>query len=112
MEDNYLPACTRYVELNPVRAGLVKYPEDWRWSSAAAHIAGQDDILVKTKPLLQIVNKPWKQFLAVDIKETEIELFRKHERTGRPLGEDDFIEKLERLLDRTLKPQKPGPKKK
>lgn len=112
MEDQYLLACTRYVELNPVRAGLVKNPEDWRWSSAAAHIAGQEDTLVKTDPLLQIVNKPWKQFLTVDIEETEIDLFRKHERTGRPLGEDDFIEKLERLLDRTLKPQKPGPKKK
>ena len=110
MEEQYLLACTKYVELNPVRAGLVKNPEDWRWSSAAAHITGEDDILVKTKPLLKIANKPWKQFLAVDVQDSEIELFRKHERTGRPLGEDAFIEKLEHLLDRTLKPQKPGPK--
>ena len=42
----------------------------------------------------------------------EIELFRKHERTGRPLGMDSFIEKMERLLGRKLKPEKPGPKKK
>jgi len=112
MEEQYLLACAQYVELNPVRAGLVKNPEDWRWSSASAHISGEDDILVKTKPLLQMVNKPWKRFLSVDAAEPEIELFRKHERTGRPLGENDFIEKLERLLDRTLKPQKPGPKRK
>ena len=88
----------------------INFREDWRWSSAAAHITGKDDILVKTEPLLELANKPWKQFLAVDVEEPEIELFRKHERTGRPLGEDAFIEKLEHLLDRTLKPQKPGPK--
>jgi len=55
---------------------------------------------------------PWKKFLSFDAGELEIELFRKHERTGRPLGEDSFIEKLERLLDRKLEPQKPGPKMK
>jgi len=42
----------------------------------------------------------------------EIKLFRKHERTGRPLGEDLFIKKMEFLLDRKFKPQKSGPKKK
>ncbi|MBW2100842.1 MAG: transposase [Deltaproteobacteria bacterium] len=112
MEEEYLLACTRYVELNPVRSGLVKKPEDWPWSSAGAHMKGKDDILVKTKPLQKIVNKPWEKFLAFDVQEQEIELFRKHERTGRPLGSDSFIEKMELLLDRKLKPQKPGPKKK
>ncbi len=76
---------------------------------------GKDDILVKTKPLLELANKPWKDFLTVDsidVHEPEMELFRKHERTGRPLGEDLFIGKIESLLDRRLKPQKPGPKKK
>ncbi len=73
---------------------------------------GKDDILVKTKPLLEMVNSPWRHFLAFDVHEPEMELFRKHERTGRPLGEDSFIERLELLLDRKLKPQKPGRKKK
>ena len=73
---------------------------------------GNDDILVKTKPLLQIVNKPWEMFLLSDTQEQEIALLRKHERTGRPLGENSFIENLELLLDRKLKSQKPGPKKK
>jgi len=39
-------------------------------------------------------------------------LFRKHERTERPLGVDSFIGTMELLLGRKLKPQKPGPKKK
>ena len=112
MEETYLLACARYVELNPVRANLVKKPEDWRWSSAKAHMKRKDDILVKTRPVLEIVNKPWKKFLASDVQEFEMELFRKHERTGRPLGEASFIEKMELLLDRRLKLRKPGPKKK
>ena len=112
MEESYLLACTRYVELNPVRAGLVKNPEDWHWSSAGPHMKGEDDILVKTKPLLEIVNNPWEDFLSYDALEPEIELLRKHERTGRPLGEASFIGTMEILLGRILKPKKPGPKKK
>jgi putative transposase len=42
--------------------------------------------------------------------ESERAVFRKHERTGRPIGDETFIERLERLLDRRLKPRKPGPK--
>ena len=112
MEEQYLLACTRYVELNPVRAGLVKKPEEWPWSSAGPHMKGKNDILVKAKPLRKMANKNWKKFLAVDVQEPEIKLFRKHERTGRPLGADSFIEKMELLLNRGLKLRKPGPKKK
>ncbi|ACN16401.1 transposase family protein [Desulforapulum autotrophicum HRM2] len=111
MEERYLLACTKYVELNPVRAGLVEKPENWRWSSAGAHMKGKDDILVMTKPLLEIVKTPWEVFLSLDVEKSQIELFQKHERTGRPLGEDSFVIKMELLLDRKLKPQKPGPKK-
>lgn len=82
------------------------------WSSAAAHLKGKDDLLVKARPLLKMVNSSWKKFLAVDVGESEIEVLRRHERTGRPMGADAIIEKLERLLDRKLKHQKPGPKKK
>nr|WP_319392688.1 transposase [uncultured Desulfobacter sp.] len=111
MEERYLLACTRYIEYNPVRAGLVECPEDWKWSSAVAHMDETDDVLVKTSPLLEIVNTPWEAFLSSDIKESEIELFRKHERTGRPLGKTTFVKQLETILDRRLRPKKPGRKK-
>ena len=48
MDETYLLATARYVELNPVRAGIVDAPEMYLWSSASAHISGQDDALVKT----------------------------------------------------------------
>ncbi len=47
LDQRYLLACAKYVELNPVRAGLVKKPEDWPWSSAGPHTKRKDDILVK-----------------------------------------------------------------
>jgi len=112
MEESYLLACARYVELNPVRAGLVKTPENWRWSSAASHIKGNDDILVKTKALIEMVGKPWKAFLSYDVEKSKIEIFRRHERTGRPLGGNSLIETLESALGRNLKSGKPGTKKK
>jgi len=43
MDEAHLYAATRYVELNPVRAGLVSNPTEYRWSSAGAHVKGQDD---------------------------------------------------------------------
>lgn len=58
------------------------------------------DVLVKTSPLLEIVNTSWGDFLSSDIKESEIELFRKHEQTGRPLGKTIFVKQLEIILDR------------
>jgi putative transposase len=111
MEEPYLLACTRYVELNPVRAGLVQRPEEWKWSSAGPHIKGQDDIVVNTKPLLEMVHSSWKELLSADVNDQEISVLKKHDRTGRPLGENAFIEELEFLLSRQLKRQKPGPKK-
>ena len=52
MDERYLLRAARYVELNPVRAKLCRVPWRWRWSSAAAHVAGRDDGLVRVAPLL------------------------------------------------------------
>ena len=47
----YLLACMRYIELNPVRAHLVTRPGDYRWSSFRANALGQEDLLVTPHPL-------------------------------------------------------------
>lgn len=109
MDENYLLAAVRYVELNPMRAGLVKEPWSYSWSSAHAHLTGVDDKFVKVSPLLEMV-KDWRGFLLSGIPEAEMEKLRKHERTGRPLGKTLFVEKLEGTLDRLLSKQKPGRK--
>jgi len=109
MDENYLLAAARYVEMNPVRAGMVHTPEDYRWSSAHAHLEGHDDLLVKVAPLLEMVGD-WRVFLDSD-EEIDKDRLRQHERTGRPLGRESFVEGLEADLNRELRPRKPGPKK-
>ncbi|UCG67915.1 MAG: hypothetical protein JSW12_12600, partial [Deltaproteobacteria bacterium] len=52
------------------------------------------------------------RFLSGDTPEEEIALVRTHERTGRPLGADGFIDWLDRTSGRILHRQKPGPKPK
>jgi len=76
------------------------------------HLNGKDDILVKTDAVSRIFGGSFRKILTMDIDECEMETLRKHERTGWPLGDVNFIEKMEVLLDRKLKPQKSGPKKK
>ncbi|CAG0994007.1 transposase [Geobacter sp.] len=110
MDETYLLAAVKYIEMNPVRAHLAPDPYSWRWSSAKAHAVGKDDILVKVSPLLEMVGD-WKLFLS-DADEEEADKIRSHERTGRALGADSFLESLELSLMRTVKRQKPGRKKK
>src|SRR5208283_927339 len=62
MEEPYLLAAARYVELNPVRAKLVARAEDWPWSRARAHLSGRGDSLVKVAPWLAMVHD-WQAFL-------------------------------------------------
>ncbi len=111
MDEAYLLACARYVELNPVRARLARRARDWRWSSARAHLAGEDDELVRVRPLLALA-PDWREFLAAGLGAADHEAIRAGERTGRPLGSPRFVARLEKRLDRPLARKKPGPKAK
>ena len=110
MDEAYLLAAARYIEMNPVRADLSSDPYAWKWSSAKAHADGTDDILVKASPLLRMVGD-WKLFLR-DADEEDANKIRGHERTGRALGSDSFLDSLELSLMRAVKRQKAGRKKK
>lgn len=112
MDERYLIACVRYIELNPVRAKLSDRAADWRWSSASAHMAGNNDRLVNVEPLLGLVKKQWSKYLEEPVSEDEINDMQKHERTGRPLCAPWFLDQLETLLDRPLRPKKAGRKPK
>ena len=72
LDEPHLLAAVRYVEQNPVRGGLVERPEDWPWSSAAAHLAGTDDVLVQVDPMLELVKSfvsDWRAYLACESPE-------------------------------------------
>ena len=102
----------RYVSLNPVRAKLVEQARDWRWSNVAAHLSGKNDNLVKVAPILD----RYEDFAALLAQgtedETEFKSLQQSETTGRPLGSEEWMEKLEKMTGTVLKPQKRGPKKK
>ncbi|VAW98985.1 Transposase and inactivated derivatives [hydrothermal vent metagenome] len=108
MDEEHLANAVRYVSLNPVRAGLVERAQDWPWSSAAAHLSGSDDGLATVPPVLERYGD-FAAFLAQE-EDAAVKMLRQSETTGRPLGSDKWIEKLEKLTARQLKPQKRGPK--
>jgi putative transposase len=105
MDEPYLLAAARYVELNPVRAGLVAAADAWPWSSATAHLSGQDGRLVKVGPLSAMV-ADWAAFLDSALPEEELRGLREHGRTGQPLGGTYFLDRLEGMVGRVLRPQK------
>jgi putative transposase len=109
LDEPYLLTAARYVELNPVRAGLINTPSRYQWSSSAAHVRAKDDSLVRVAPLLEAAPN-WRAFLARVIREEDIKLLRAHEHSGRPLGGEEFLATLEQDLGRILRRQKPGPK--
>ena len=94
-----------------LRAELVAKAAEWPWSSARAHLSGRDDRWVKVAPLLAMVGD-WNAFLNSAIREEELRDLREHGRTGRPLGNATFLERLEAMVGRVLTPQKGGRPKK
>ncbi len=109
MDEAHLLAAARYIELNPVRARLARSPEAHPWSSARAHLRGEDDGLAIVQPLLTL-EPDWQDFLSLGQPESEAMLLRRHERTGRPAGSAAFLAELEALTGRVLGRRKPGPK--
>ena len=110
MDETYLLVAARYIEFNPVRAALVEDPWDYQWSSASAHLTEKDDDLVNVSPLREIAGD-WRDFLSEDISEQGRNDLRQYERNGRPLGNEHFVQMVEKGLGRMPRPQKPGPKK-
>jgi len=110
MDWDYCRNAVRYVERNPVRAGLVVNAEDYLWSSAAAHCGLRDDpLLCGECPLLEEV-ADWSEWLRDAENEKANEKIRRHTRTGRPLGPKTFLVRLEEETGRKLLPQKRGPR--
>ena len=109
MDEGHLIAAVRYLALNPVRARLVARAEDWKWSSVRAHLERKDDGLVTVAPVLARVND-FGALIADGADDTGFAALRAAELTGRPLGNADFIEGLERILKRRIARRAPGRK--
>lgn len=108
MDERHLWAAVRYVELNPVRAGLAENPIDYRWSSARAHCGLAIDPLLSTARPFPGPIRDWCAWL-LDHQDAElIADIRERTSTGRPCGSDRFVRRVEAQLDRRLRPSRPG----
>ena len=109
MDEPHLYAAIRYVERNPVAAGMVGRAEKYPWSSAKAHVFKLHDPLLSPCYLEQEITD-WAAFLKGDDPQ-EAGQVEKHLRTGRPLGSPTFVQQLEERLNRRIGKGKPGPKR-
>ncbi|MFH1640822.1 MAG: transposase [Candidatus Omnitrophota bacterium] len=109
LSESHLYAAIRYVERNPVRAGIVRDAWDYPWSSARAHAFKQKDPLLEDNFVVSEISD-WKAFLSQKDKQGDVNRLRAYANSGRPLGDDGFIAMLETATGRALHKQRPGPK--
>lgn len=110
MDEAHLAAALRYVVLNPVRARLVERAADWAWSSIHALLDPErDDGLTSTAPVL--ARQPdLAALIEAGEQEAEFTALRRAERIGRPVGDGNFLARLESSSGRVLAPAKRGRK--
>lgn len=90
MDERHLIVATRYVSLNPVRAGLVQRADDWLWSSVRAHLSGCDDGIVRVEPMLSRIER-FADILETPPDDPAFAALRVAENNGRPLGDPGFL---------------------
>ena len=119
MDDAHLMRALRYVENNPVAAGIAQAAEDWTWSSARSHVLGRrsaEDKLTDFAALEGHVPN-WRAMLRHGLEaggvgadgEAVLEAIEARLRSGRLLGAKEWIAAQEAASGRKLEPSKPGP---
>ncbi|MFZ0481276.1 MAG: transposase [Terriglobales bacterium] len=114
LDDSHLWEALRYVELNPVRAGMVSVAEQWRWSSASAHCiaGGSDRLLEMGRWQNRWTVAEWREYLGAAVEQDDVRALRQCTHTGRPLGSAEFVAALEQATLRPLAARKGGRPKK
>jgi len=106
LDEAHLWAALKYVERNPVRAGVLGEPWRYRWSSAAAHTGSEDatELLDLDRWYSMVSDSEWRLILAEPEDDEMVGVLRTRTHTGRPLGSDSFLSKIERALGRRVRP--------
>jgi putative transposase len=111
LDEAYLWAAVRYVERNPVRAGMVSHAENYRWSSAAGHCGkGLDGLLNLEsgwgRQFSEMEN--WSDWLSEGGEPVEVQVLRRNVEMGLPCGSEGFVRKMGVLAGRLLEYRPPG----
>ncbi|HJV82504.1 transposase [Noviherbaspirillum sp.] len=113
--EQYFLVCSRYIESNPVRSGLVQEPADYAWSSYAHHAGVKPDPLITDHPLYWALgNTPfereaaYKDLMNQGLTAREVDALSEATRKGWPLGSEKFISMLAKQSERRVAPAKRG----
>jgi putative transposase len=113
--ESYFLVCSRYIELNPVRAGMAARPEEYPWSSFHANASGRHDALVSPHPLYVALGasmvercREYRMLFEQDIGQAKLEQIREATQKGWPLGDAPFRKTVEVLSGRRAAPRTRG----
>lgn len=113
--DQYLLTCSRYIELNPVRAGMVARVEEYPWSSFRHNAYGAPETLVTAHPLYDALGSgpaerqmAYRALFTRPLECIAVDALRRGIQRGTVLGRPAFVEALERTLKRRLAPHQHG----
>lgn len=102
LDDAHLWAAVRYVERNPVRAGIISKPGDYAWSSAKHHLGLKIDKLISGDGKWSGPVDNWDKVLQDEEDAALVDLLRNRTRSGFPCGDEEFVHKLSTALGRPL----------
>jgi len=102
LDDRSVHEEVRFIETNPVRAGIVVRAEDYLWSSARSHVTGEPDAVLRNGCFLAAEVPDWRVYLTGRGEEEVVRRVRERLKTGRPAGDVEFVHKLEGIVGRRL----------
>lgn len=113
--DNYLLACYRYIEENPVRAGMVTSPAGYRWSSYLCNVFGTEDALVSPHESYLALGKTaaarqqaYLNLFEKPLRKEDVGRIREATNKAWVLGDDRFQARIESLVNRRVSPKLKG----
>ncbi len=113
--DRYLLTCSRYIELNPVRARMVNHPGDYRWSSFRSNVSGTLDTLLSPHPLYLALGdssatrgSAYRALFDRQLDPPDVQALREATDAGQVLGNDRFKAQVKRSLSRHIERQSHG----
>jgi putative transposase len=114
-DEIYLLACQRYIELNPVRAGMVAHPAEYRWSSYRANAQNEVDALVKPHPLYEALGldaaarqAAYRELFGHELEPTLVDKIRRATNGNFVLGNERFSVQVSSALGKRVVPGKSG----
>jgi len=113
--ENYFLTCQRYIELNPVRAGMVADPAQYRWSSYRANAQGEADPLVDPHEVYLALGvdsasrqAAWREMFQEEIASELVNMIRRATNGNFALGSSQFTDQVASVLGLRAAPGKPG----